>query len=270
MTSKSQLETVSDFIPSIERLKKFLRRGKSRQVDSKEEKTASKALAFAWFNTVKPNIGVNQDDAILSSINKCFGDLAEYSAKSVLRTKYIDILKKAKTNLISLQSTMLLIDNQAPHNNNSPPDFSPLIRNEKMRIILNRRWNETRTCMNYGAPLAATIMMGALLEALLLARINKMDDKTPLFRLGTCPKDKTGKPHPLQKWTLNDYINAAHEIGWIGKPAKDVGVIMRDYRNFVHPAKEFSEGIVLQDTDTALFWAIFVQLVDQIIASATQ
>ena len=123
--------------------------------------------------------------------------------------------------------------------------------------------------MDADAHLAATVMMGALLEALILARANRLTDLTPLFKLRTCPKDKrSGKALPLQKWTLNDYINVAHEMRWIGNTARDVSNVMRDYRNFIHPAKEISEGLVLGKSDTQMLWVVFVQLVDEIIDSA--
>lgn len=101
-------------------------------------------------------------------------------------------------------------------------------------------------------------MMGALIEALLLARVNRLQDKSPVFKANSAPKDKkTRQTLPLGKWTLHDYINVAHELSWIRQPARDVSVVLRDYRNCIHPAKELSQGNSINDQDSAMFWVVF-------------
>ena len=54
------------------------------------------------------------------------------------------------------------------------PKFEPLISDPKMQAILIKRWQECVICVESGAPLAATVMMGGLLEGLLLAKINQL------------------------------------------------------------------------------------------------
>jgi hypothetical protein len=147
------------------------------------------------------------------------------------------------------------------------PDFSRLIADDRMIKILDRRWKETINCIENSAPLSAMVMMGALLESLFLARINKLNDKKPLFSLKCTPRDKNKKPLQLQEWGLNDFIEVAFEMNWIRKPAKEVGVIIRDYRNFIHPVKELSSGFQVEDSDAKMFWPIFIQLSEQIISS---
>ena len=96
---------------------------------------------------------------------------------------------------------------------------------------------------------------------------NLMNDKAPAFKSAAAPKDKHGVTQPLKDWTLKNYIEVAHELGWIGKSAKDVGVVLRDYRNYIHPAKEFSHGITLSSSDTQMFWPVFVTLSKQLLVS---
>ena len=55
---------------------------------------------------------------------------------------------------------------------------------------------------------------------------------------------------------LNDYISVAHELGWITVSAKDIGHVLRDYRNYIHPQKQLSENVSLGPEDAALFWDI--------------
>jgi hypothetical protein len=146
-----------------------------------------------------------------------------------------------------------------------PFDFSPLIADEAMRAILTRRWRECETCLSAGAPLSAIVMMGGLLETLILARVQRTKDKSTLFRTVSAPKGKDGKTRNLNEWTLKNYLDAAHELGWISRSAKDVGVVLRDYRNYVHPQKELSDSVALTQDDAVLIWDVAKSIASQLI-----
>ncbi len=138
-----------------------------------------------------------------------------------------------------------------------------------MQVILTNRWNECTKCIGASAFLAATVMMGGLLEALLVARANRMSNKAPLFTAKSTPIDpKTHKPLDLRHWTLAPYIDVAHELGWITKSAKDVATVLRDYRNYVHPEKERSHSVTLSAPDAQMFWELVKSLTRQLLASA--
>ena len=81
-------------------------------------------------------------------------------------------------------------------------------------------------------------MMGGLLEGLFLVRIERLVDKSPVFTANTAPKDRAGKTLDLKEWMLSNYIDVAHELNWISDTYRDVGEILRDYRNYIHPHKE--------------------------------
>jgi hypothetical protein len=111
-------------------------------------------------------------------------------------------------------------------------------------------------------------MMGALLEALFVARANKMPDKSKLFGAKSTPMDaKTKKAIPLQEWTLQPYIDVSFELGWITKSGKDVAAVLRDYRNYVHPEKERRHNMVLSEHDSLMFWEITKMLATQLLRS---
>jgi len=111
--------------------------------------------------------------------------------------------------------------------------------------------------------------MGGLLEALFLAQVNRLQDKGPVFKAKAAPKDpKTSKTLPLNEWTLNSYIDVGAELNWITKPTKEVGIVLRNYRNFIHPERELSTGITLVPEDARMFWSVFTQLAQQIITTA--
>src|SRR5438876_3827275 len=91
--------------------------------------------------------------------------------------KYISTLKRIGDSLAQLRSDNVVKLSAAPQapqpatTPDLPPDFSPLISDAQMKAILERRWVECTACVAANAPLAATVMMGGLLEGLLLARV---------------------------------------------------------------------------------------------------
>jgi hypothetical protein len=259
-----QVLQVDRMIGVLDRVRKVINGGGSRQVSNIEQKTTCKVLAMTWFNQTLPALeGAGDFDAV-DGLNCHFKLLLEWSDRSVLRAKYKACLAAARRELIGLRSNLLTA---APNENTGEcPDFSTLVHDPRMQQILERRWDEVHKCITAGANLSAAVMMGATLEGLLLARINRMADQSPLFKTKSCPKDpKTGKARPWQKWTLNDFINVAFDMKWISRPAKDVSIVLRDYRNFIHPHKELSEGISLSSEDTEILWSVFAGIVKRLI-----
>jgi hypothetical protein len=125
-----------------------------------------------------------------------------------------------------------------------------------MKKILEDRWVEIASCVFAKAPLAATVMMGGLLEGILYARIEKLPDKSPVFTAAAAPKDKLGKTHPLKEWKLQNYIDVAQELGWITQTVHGISDIVRDYRNFIHPHKQHSEKMFVSPEDAKILWEI--------------
>ncbi|MDI6449355.1 hypothetical protein [Anaerobaca lacustris] len=264
------LGSLDEILSSVDRLRRSITKKKSKQVTASEERTVVKAVSLSWFNTHRPILMALHDDALLQGVDRSFQDILESSDRATSRTRYGHELKVLRTNLLHLRSQAALLGNAADATaltTACAPDFSKLISDTGMQQILVRRWAESQKCLAGQAYLAATVMMGSLLEALLLARMNRLTEKSPAFGSKCAPKDKSGKTRPLQEWTLSSFIDVAHDLGWIRKAARDVGVVLRDYRNFIHPEKEFTHGVTLEENDARMFWVIFTQLCEQIVKS---
>jgi hypothetical protein len=249
-------------------LRRSLTAGEATLVRSGEERTRIKATALSWFQSVRQHLGGLGNSPAVSEIDTEFKRILEMTEREGPRSKYLADLKGLHGRLIRLRSDVMVAPSSGTSVSEVPPDFSRLIADARMQAILVRRWQETLVCMRHDAHLAATVMMGGLLEALLLARINRMPTLAPAFQAKTAPRDKAGKTYALKEWTLQHYIDVAHELGWIGQSAKDIGVVLRDWRNYVHPAKEFSHGVVIEGRDTTVFWSVFTSIAAQVIASA--
>jgi hypothetical protein len=111
-------------------------------------------------------------------------------------------------------------------------------------------------------------MMGGLLESLLLARINNSPDRSAVLTARGAPRDKAEKTVPLSEWKLVNMVEVAHELRWITKSAKDVGDVLRDFRNYIHPHKEYTDGIAILEEDAVMFWEVTKAVTRQLLNSA--
>lgn len=265
MQATTPVNVLQEAAEGVKRLLKLLKKSKTAQVKSKEEQQIIKATALAWFNNHR-NALAGVDPNLFKAVEVEYTALFEATSHATMRDRYLDTLKKLRASIITLQTQTLASPSSAITAQISKPDFSPLVPDARMRQILENRWDEIIKCLECGAPLAATIMMGGLLEALFLAQVNRATDKGPIFKARAAPKDRVGKTLPLNDWTLNAYIEVGAELEWITKPGKDIGVVLRDYRNFVHPEREVSTGITLTPDDAAMFWSVCTRLIQQIIS----
>lgn len=219
------------------------------------ERDVIRATALKWFGSHRPKLVAIFSVTDLQSIDEMYQNIVGATHKSAARSTYIDTFKGICASLVQLRSGNV-VKLATAATTDVPPDFSKLISDGAMQVILEKRWTECVICISHGAPLAATVMIGGLLEGLLLARVNRENNKTPIFTAGAAPRDRLNKTLPLKEWTLQDYIGVAHELKWITVAAKDVGVVLRDYRNYIHPQKELSHGVSLTTPDAMILWEI--------------
>jgi hypothetical protein len=261
------LDAIDKAMQEAKALRRTLKKRTTVQVRAQEERAVAKATALAWFNHHRPVIEPNVQQGALADANSLFREILDSSEKSAARATYDKCIKQISKELLEVRAHALLPRQTTVSTTDVPPDFSILARDRNMQEVLVRRWKECCRCLDGKAALAGTVMMGGLLEALLLARVNREMDKSKIFQAKTAPKDgQTGTPLQLKSWTLRHYIGVAHELGWISQSAKDVGVVLRDYRNYVHPYKEHSHGVALTMSDAALFWEITKRITRQLLS----
>lgn len=260
------IDAIGDAIDEIDRLRRLLKRGRSRQVQSADERTVIQATCLAWFNNHRPEVRQVVGDDLLEGADRSYKTILGAADRATARSRYDAWLKQLRSLLSELRSAALAPPVAAKPTTDSPPSFDSLVADPAMRQVLARRWEECTKCVTAGAPLAATVMMGGLLEALLLARVHRLADKSPVFRASSAPRDgKTGKPLMLQEWTLRHYIDVAHELRWISSSTRDLGEVVRDYRNYIHPHKELTHGVHINNHDARLFWEIAKGIARQLL-----
>ena len=262
------MDPIEASIREIEQARGRVSRMRARQITSADDRDYLKSVAYSWFRSHRPTLATVLQEEVLGPVDAELRKVLDATAKSSAKTTYLTALRDAKSALTQLRSAALTPVVRAPSGADAPPDFTALSADPVMRAILERRWHECQKCVRASAPLAATVMMGGLLEALFVARANLLANKSALFKAKSTPIDfKTKKPLALTEWTLRPYIDVAAELGWITSSGKDVAAILRDYRNYIHPEKERAHGVSLNEHDSSMFWEVTKSLTRQLLAS---
>lgn len=270
------MSTISDTVDAAIReattARTLVSKIKAKQVRGVEAIASLKSTALAWFKTHRPALASTNLAIEFAAVDDPYKTVLDSTTRYAARKTYMDALLQAKKALVDLQASLLTAPalSNADNPDDLAPDFTPLAGNEEMRAILTRRWHECRKCVYADAHLAAIVMMGGLLEALFVARANKMPVKTPLINAASAPRDKTSnKTVNYQEWMLDSYIKVGRELNWITDSAKDVADVLKEYRNYVHPEKERRHGISLGLNDSQMFWVVTKALVRQLLMSAS-
>jgi len=136
-----------------------------------------------------------------------------------------------------------------------PPDFLALGLEPGIGDLLSSRWHEAQKCVDTGAYLAATILMGSLLEGLLLGvlqRNPRIANQAP-----NSPKDpKTDKPKYFWDWKLAEMIDVAHEVGWLDLDVKKFSHSLREFRNLIHPYQQMATRCSPDEDTCGIEWLV--------------
>lgn len=121
--------------------------------------------------------------------------------------------------------------------------------------VLNQKLIEIEKGIQIETSLSVIIMCGSVLEGLLLGVALKNMKK--FNQSLASPKNKeTGKVLPLQNWTLNNLIDVAYDIGFLGLDVKKFSHSLGDFRNYIHPYQQMSSQFN-PDIDTAkISWQV--------------
>ncbi len=127
--------------------------------------------------------------------------------------------------------------------------------------ILKSRLVEAGNCLRSNSPLAAIFMCGSILEGLLMGVA--IQNPKAFNQASASPKDKAGKVRQFHEWTLSQFIEVAHELGFLALDVKKFGHALRDFRNYIHPYEQMASNFS-PDSHTA---QICLQVLKAAIAS---
>jgi len=218
-----------------------------RRAGVEPEGQSSTRKWFALESLAAINMG-NLGNLIPSGIEKILCRLAsprEYRGDSEITQKVIDHLNQV-LQVEGLEIVLLGVQPQIRERKaeagspkpkdkplEKPPDLTRIVSDSSLSDILMLRWEEAQKCVRAGSHLSAIIMMGSILEGILLYKVEQ--NMGIANRAKASPKDRTGKPKPIQEWGLSSLIDVAHESGWLQGDVKRFSHALRESRNIVHP-----------------------------------
>ena len=168
----------------------------------------------------------------------------EHVKQAIKKLNEILMLEGLKAELNGVSPKLIQIMPQFSENSQQeefkplpPPDFINLKLEAGLGDILSDRWNETQKCLEAGGYLAATILMGSLLEGILLAVLQKYPKEANMSKVA--PKNsRTGKVKYFAEWSLYEMINVSHDLGWLDLDVKKFSHSLREFRNLIHPYQQ--------------------------------
>lgn len=261
------IDTIDKATSELDKLQKLVSKSDSNQIRTKDEKEILKAVSLTWFHSHRPIIAGIFQETLIIHIDKNYQELLTIADKAPLRSKCILLLKQLKSDLRKIRNeNITTISKPASKTIDNVPSFANVVADQEMQGILVSRWEECIKCVEGNAPLAAIVMMGGLLETLLLSKVNRLTNQAAVFTAKFAPKNpKTGQTLPLSEWTLRHYIDVAHELKWITQTEKDLGIVLRDYRNFIHPFKQKTYSVILTQNDARILWELCKSISKQLI-----
>jgi hypothetical protein len=136
----------------------------------------------------------------------------------------------------------------------------------ELEPIIQARWLEAQRCQHAGAYLAAVIIMGSILEALLLARCSM--SPSDAYQSSAAPKDRnSGKNIALHDWSLSVLIDVSVSKLWLKTDRGGFSHALRQSRNIVHPYEQARSGANFDEATCKVCWQVLNASVDDLLAS---
>ena len=127
--------------------------------------------------------------------------------------------------------------------------LADIVSDQTFGAQLQRRLDEAHICWEFGAPTAAIIMLGSVLEGVLydVALSRHQDGKKPTDHLETL-------------------IDLAQQQKWIAQDVADYAHVLRDHCNLVHPKKQWTQSYAPEDDTVRIAWNVVVAALNDLAA----
>lgn len=124
----------------------------------------------------------------------------------------------------------------------------------QLQSVIEQRVDEIHKSMRGGASLATIFLCGSTLEGLLLDAATKQPQQFNDAK--SAPKNKDENVKLLHDWTLDNLINVAHEVGILSLDVKKYGHALKDFRNYIHPRQQASQGFRPDQHTAKISWQV--------------
>jgi hypothetical protein len=135
-----------------------------------------------------------------------------------------------------------------------------------LEAIIQARWKEAQRCQYAKAYLAAVIVMGSILEALLLSRCSMAPSSAYQSRFA--PKDRSGNSVAIHHWTLSTLIDVSVDCGWLKSDRGQFSHALRHSRNVVHPYEHARTNAEFDEATCKVCWQVLNASVEDLLTTA--
>ncbi len=124
----------------------------------------------------------------------------------------------------------------------------------QLQSVIEQRIDEIHRSLKSEAALATIFLCGSTLEGLLLDAATKQPQQFNSAK--AAPKDREDKVLQLHLWSLESLINASHEVGLLSLDVKKYGHALKDFRNYIHPRQQASQGFKPDPHTAKISWQV--------------
>jgi hypothetical protein len=102
------------------------------------------------------------------------------------------------------------------------------VRDDNLRLILERDWAEIGACFEAGSYKAVLVLAGSVIEAILVDHLLASPPVSP----------NAPSAAQIVKMELGPLILLAHQEQIVSSETRDLTTVLRDFRNLIHPGRE--------------------------------
>jgi hypothetical protein len=121
------------------------------------------------------------------------------------------------------------------------PDFALWIDDPALARLVQERWTEAHLCLEAGAYVAATVLLGSILEGVLCRLVGRRP--AAVAQSSHCPRDAAGQIRPLRDWAVADLVAVACDRGWLNREALRFAPQLTEFRALLHPVHQWQQGV---------------------------
>jgi hypothetical protein len=121
------------------------------------------------------------------------------------------------------------------------PDFTLWIDDHVLARLVQERWTEAHLCLEAGAYVAATVLLGSILEGVLCRLVARR--RAAVAQSPHSPRDAAGRIRPLRDWAVSDLVTVAGDRGWLNRETLRFAPQLTEFRALLHPVHQWQQGL---------------------------
>lgn len=204
--------------------------------------------ALIYFNKA---VSISNEDLYINNVKRIQNKLKEKEKKicSEKQKEYRNMVKNVNVDFF----------NEIGYDETFISKFDT-IKNENIRGIILRDIKECTIAIATSQVKSATILTGSIIEALLYAVLKEKGINSYYIK-----RKGNNVSINIEDMALNELLSVVEQEKLIDYNSFHLSHYIRDYRNFIHPAKEIRSKDNITQENVLVIWSILKRLVDELL-----